>query len=64
MEDEVTNLKRTIGSMKTTIKLQNIEINDLKMSYHELKKSIVDIVDGKFQFIHKQFQLEYKIKTM
>ena len=39
-------LKRTIRSLKTTIVNQNEKINDLTMSYHELKKAMFEIING------------------
>ena len=45
--DKVLTLERTISSLKSTIKFQNEKINDLTMSYHELKKTMFDIINGK-----------------
>ena len=46
--DEQKTLKRTIRSLKETIRLQNMEINVLEIIHYELLKSSVDIINGKF----------------
>merc|ERR1712136_161470 len=43
--DKVLTLERTITSLKSTIKFQNEKINDLTMSYHDLKKTIFDAMN-------------------
>ena len=53
--DEVLTLKRTISSLKSTIKFQNEKINDLTMSVHDLKKMIFDAMNGKHKRICSVF---------